>query len=116
MGAVREGDSVNKPARDSTGAAGSSVRSDKPSANSLRRHIQRFPHASVLVIGDLILDHYIWGRVSRISPRRRCPWFMSNRNPCGSAEPPMSLTIFWHWAAKRTSAASSARMKLDACC
>ena len=73
MGAVREGDSVNKPARDSTGAAGSSVRSDKPSASSLRRHIQRFPQASVLVIGDLILHHYIWGRVSRISPEAPVP-------------------------------------------
>ena len=73
MGAVREGDSVNKPARDSTGAAGFSVRSDKPSASSLRRHIQRFPQASVLVIGDLILDHYIWGRVSRISPEAPVP-------------------------------------------
>ena len=27
-----------------------------------------FPKPRVLVIGDLILDHYVWGRVSRISP------------------------------------------------
>ena len=73
MGAVREGDSVSKPARDSTTAAGSSSRQEKPSPSSLRRHIQRFPQASVLVIGDLILDHYIWGRVSRISPEAPVP-------------------------------------------
>ena len=73
MGAVRQGDSVSRPARDSTTAAGSSSRQDKPSPNSLRRHIQRFPQASVLVIGDLILDHYIWGRVSRISPEAPVP-------------------------------------------
>src|SRR5678815_2856722 len=72
MGTVREGDSVSRPARDST-TAGSSSRQDKPSSSSLRRHIQRFPHASVLVIGDLILDHYIWGRVSRISPEAPVP-------------------------------------------
>lgn len=39
----------------------------------LRQYIQRFPQASVLVVGDLILDHYIWGRVSRISPEAPVP-------------------------------------------
>ena len=72
MGAVRESDSV-RPGRDSTTAASSSSRSERPSPSSLRRHIQRFPQASVLVIGDLILDHYIWGRVSRISPEAPVP-------------------------------------------
>jgi len=40
---------------------------------TLWRYIQRFPQASVLVVGDLILDHYIWGRVSRISPEAPVP-------------------------------------------
>ncbi|MBM4122563.1 MAG: D-glycero-beta-D-manno-heptose-7-phosphate kinase [Nitrospira sp.] len=35
--------------------------------------IQRFPQAGVLVVGDLILDHYIWGKVSRISPEAPVP-------------------------------------------
>jgi D-beta-D-heptose 7-phosphate kinase/D-beta-D-heptose 1-phosphate adenosyltransferase len=35
--------------------------------------IRRFPEASVLVVGDLILDHYIWGKVSRISPEAPVP-------------------------------------------
>jgi D-beta-D-heptose 7-phosphate kinase/D-beta-D-heptose 1-phosphate adenosyltransferase len=39
----------------------------------LRQYIARFPQACVLVIGDLILDHYIWGRVSRISPEAPVP-------------------------------------------
>ncbi len=73
MGAVREADPVSRPARDSTGAGGESDRSDNPSPNGLRRYIQRFPQASVLVVGDLILDHYIWGRVSRISPEAPVP-------------------------------------------
>ncbi|HET6675753.1 MAG TPA: D-glycero-beta-D-manno-heptose-7-phosphate kinase [Nitrospiraceae bacterium] len=41
--------------------------------SSLRQYIQRFSQSSVLVIGDLILDHYIWGRVSRISPEAPVP-------------------------------------------
>ena len=35
---------------------------------SLLSILDRFPEAHVGVIGDLILDHYIWGEVSRISP------------------------------------------------
>nr|MBI3614601.1 D-glycero-beta-D-manno-heptose-7-phosphate kinase [Nitrospirota bacterium] len=36
-------------------------------------HIRRFPQATVLVLGDLIQDHYIWGKVSRISPEAPVP-------------------------------------------
>lgn len=39
----------------------------------LERHIQRFSQANVLVVGDLILDHYVWGNVSRISPEAPVP-------------------------------------------
>lgn len=41
--------------------------------SKLTRLIDRFPQAGVLVIGDLILDHYVWGRVSRISPEAPVP-------------------------------------------
>ena len=40
---------------------------------TLQPYIQRFSQASVLVLGDLILDHYVWGRVSRISPEAPVP-------------------------------------------
>lgn len=30
--------------------------------------IDRLPGKEILVVGDLILDHYIWGKVARISP------------------------------------------------
>lgn len=40
---------------------------------ALQQHIERFPQAGVLVVGDLILDHYIWGKVSRISPEAPVP-------------------------------------------
>ncbi len=38
-----------------------------------RRALARFPKATVLVVGDLILDEFIWGKVSRISPEAPVP-------------------------------------------
>ncbi len=35
--------------------------------------INRFPAIRVLVVGDIVLDHYIWGKVSRISPEAPVP-------------------------------------------
>ncbi|MBW1922205.1 MAG: D-glycero-beta-D-manno-heptose-7-phosphate kinase [Deltaproteobacteria bacterium] len=40
---------------------------------TLKRHIDRFPDVGVLVIGDIILDKYIWGDVNRISPEAPVP-------------------------------------------
>ena len=68
MGSVRQGHSVGKPASNAAARRGGAV-----SAAALRPYIERFPRASILVIGDLILDHYIWGRVSRISPEAPVP-------------------------------------------
>jgi D-glycero-beta-D-manno-heptose-7-phosphate kinase len=39
----------------------------------LNKYIHRFPATRTLVVGDIILDHYIWGRVSRISPEAPVP-------------------------------------------
>jgi D-beta-D-heptose 7-phosphate kinase/D-beta-D-heptose 1-phosphate adenosyltransferase len=38
-----------------------------------KKIISRFKDKNILVIGDIILDHYIWGRVSRISPEAPVP-------------------------------------------
>lgn len=35
--------------------------------------INRFKDRNILVIGDIILDHYIWGKVNRISPEAPVP-------------------------------------------
>lgn len=35
--------------------------------------IDRFSKTRVLVVGDIVLDHYIWGKVSRISPEAPVP-------------------------------------------
>lgn len=73
MGTIRQSHSVKKrggsilPTQDVQG------KSDSPSATVLRQYLQRFPQASVLVVGDLILDHYVMGRVSRISPEAPVP-------------------------------------------
>jgi len=36
-------------------------------------YIDRFPSTRTLVVGDIVLDHYIWGKVSRISPEAPVP-------------------------------------------
>ncbi|MFA5146134.1 MAG: D-glycero-beta-D-manno-heptose-7-phosphate kinase [Candidatus Omnitrophota bacterium] len=41
--------------------------------NSVKKVISNFKDANVLVIGDLILDEFIWGDVSRISPEAPVP-------------------------------------------
>ncbi len=38
------------------------------SEKELRPIVERFVGAPVLVVGDVFLDHYIWGKVSRVSP------------------------------------------------
>jgi D-beta-D-heptose 7-phosphate kinase/D-beta-D-heptose 1-phosphate adenosyltransferase len=38
-----------------------------------KKIISRFKDKNILVIGDIILDHYIWGKVDRISPEAPVP-------------------------------------------
>ena len=42
-------------------------------AVGLRGYIKKFKGVKILVVGDLILDQYIWGPVSRISPEAPVP-------------------------------------------
>ncbi|HET6466645.1 MAG TPA: D-glycero-beta-D-manno-heptose-7-phosphate kinase [Nitrospiria bacterium] len=39
----------------------------------LIKYCKRFPGVRLLVVGDVMLDHYIWGRVERISPEAPVP-------------------------------------------
>jgi D-beta-D-heptose 7-phosphate kinase/D-beta-D-heptose 1-phosphate adenosyltransferase len=39
----------------------------------LGKYVDRFPKTRILVVGDIVLDHYIWGKVSRISPEAPVP-------------------------------------------
>ena len=39
----------------------------------LKRIVSSFDEAKILVVGDLILDEFIWGKVTRISPEAPVP-------------------------------------------
>jgi D-glycero-beta-D-manno-heptose-7-phosphate kinase len=39
----------------------------------LQKILKRFPDQRILVVGDVMLDQFIWGRVSRISPEAPVP-------------------------------------------
>ena len=41
--------------------------------NDLLQFIENFKPLKVLVFGDFMLDHYIWGKVERISPEAPVP-------------------------------------------
>jgi D-beta-D-heptose 7-phosphate kinase/D-beta-D-heptose 1-phosphate adenosyltransferase len=41
--------------------------------NELKRFLNRFSKRKILVLGDMMLDHYIWGSVRRISPEAPVP-------------------------------------------
>jgi len=41
--------------------------------SALAEALERLPGVHVLTIGDLMLDEYVWGRVSRISPEAPVP-------------------------------------------
>ena len=72
MGKVRKSHPLGR-----AGQAGTSIGQTGEDAAldpaALSAYVQRFSQANVLVIGDLILDHYVWGRVSRISPEAPVP-------------------------------------------
>ena len=46
---------------------------DAPTKKELRSYLDRLEGRRVLVVGDLMLDHYIWGSVQRISPEAPVP-------------------------------------------
>lgn len=53
----------------------------------LKNIVSRFKDKRILVIGDLILDHYIFGKVEKISPEGPVPVVWANRENfvCGGA-------------------------------
>lgn len=55
--------------------------------DSLASFIPRFSRAKILVVGDLILDEFVWGKVSRISPEAPVPvvWVQSESVMPGGA-------------------------------
>ncbi|MDD5195417.1 MAG: D-glycero-beta-D-manno-heptose-7-phosphate kinase [Candidatus Omnitrophica bacterium] len=53
----------------------------------LKNIIAKFKNKKILVVGDLILDHYIFGKVDRISPEAPVPVVWANKENfvCGGA-------------------------------
>jgi D-beta-D-heptose 7-phosphate kinase/D-beta-D-heptose 1-phosphate adenosyltransferase len=43
------------------------------SSQKLKTYLRGFSQTKILVLGDLILDHYIWGTVNRVSPEAPVP-------------------------------------------
>jgi len=63
----------------------------------LKKIIQRFPKANILVVGDLILDEYIWGSVERISPEAPVPIVWADKKsytPGGAANVANNISAF----------------------
>lgn len=42
-------------------------------AETLKKYVDRFAEARIFVLGDIIMDEYIWGNVTRISPEAPVP-------------------------------------------
>ena len=59
----------------------------KADKNDLKKIISKFKGKKILVVGDLILDHYIFGAVDRVSPEAPVPVVWANREEfvCGGA-------------------------------
>ena len=59
------------------------------------RILDRFPGKRIAVIGDLMLDVYLWGRVTRISPEAPVP-VVNVRRRTGNLPPPESIRPEWN--------------------
>src|SRR6476646_2634709 len=67
----------------------------KLSAVRVRRILSRAGSTRVLVVGDVMLDHFIWGSVARISPEAPVPvvdFERENFMPGGAANVARNLT------------------------
>src|SRR5438874_12389687 len=64
-------------------------------ATRVRKILNRAARARVLVVGDVMLDHFIWGSVARISPEAPVPVVDFEREsfmPGGAANVARNLT------------------------
>lgn len=69
---------------------------------TLQKQIQSFEKTKILVIGDLMLDEFIWGKVSRISPEAPVPVVEVEKTtfyPGGAANVVRNLSCFSKYAA-----------------
>ncbi|MBP9650587.1 MAG: hypothetical protein KBE00_07200 [Syntrophaceae bacterium] len=62
--------------------------------------IKNYPRSGVLVVGDVMVDHFIWGRVSRISPEAPVPVVDVQKDSVMLAAAPMFSMRSMRWAAE----------------
>lgn len=53
----------------------------------LKKIVDKFRDIRIAVVGDLMLDVYIWGKASRISPEAPVPVVQVKEKAAASAEP-----------------------------
>src|ERR1051326_3468074 len=41
--------------------------------NRVEHILSHFPHKTILIVGDVMLDEFVWGKVRRISPEAPVP-------------------------------------------
>ena len=54
----------------------------KPDVVKFRKIIEGFSDVKILVVGDLMLDEFVWGKVSRISPEAPIPVVKASSETC----------------------------------
>lgn len=52
---------------------------NKETAGEIRRIFDKFSKLRVLIIGDVMIDNYVWGKVSRVSPEAPVPIVSVNK-------------------------------------
>lgn len=63
--------------------------------SKLTEYLKNLKNANVLVIGDIILDHYVWGKVNRISPEAPVPVVLVTKEnfvPGGAANVALNIS------------------------
>ena len=79
----------------------------------LREILNSFSNRRILVIGDLMLDHYLWGVTRRISPEAPVPIVnieSETHRPGGAANVAYNLRVL---GAQITAAASSGKTSME---
>src|SRR5438128_5605375 len=67
----------------------------QPSPSRLRHLLKAARRSRILVVGDVMLDHFVWGQVARISPEAPVPvvdFVRENFMPGGAANVARNLS------------------------
>ena len=84
-----------------------------PKTGRLHKIVEQFPAQIILVVGDLILDQFVWGRVDRISPEAPVPVVEVTKETChlgGAANVAANLASTSNRISKPHTSVSSSRV------